>query len=297
MANRPSSEKQGTSVPEGKVVEAAPVEATPVEASAAEGKAPAQREHRASHADKLKFAGLIAFFAVMAIIMLLVWPYIHMLFEPDGLNELIGKVHEAGWAGVLILEAVQFLQIVVAFIPGEVVQIAAGMIYGPWIGALIIFIGCVISSSAIFAIVHKLGAPFVHDMVPQKYMGKFREFERSKKFESIVFLLFLIPGLPKDVFTYITPLSDMRFGKFVMITNFARIPGIVISTYAADGLLEGRLVESVIMFLALAVVAIVALVIYNKLSSKHAAKGSSHSEAPAAEASTDAEVRDEAHRS
>lgn len=266
MANRPSNGKQGDVAPEGKVVEA-----SSAESSTSEGKAPQQKEHRASHADKLKFVGLIAFFVVVAIIMLLIWPYIHMLFEPDGLNELIGKVHEAGWAGVLILEAVQFLQIVVAFIPGEVVQIAAGMIYGPWIGALIILIGCVISSAVIFAIVHKLGAPFVHDMVPEKYMGKFREFEKSKKFESIVFLLFLIPGLPKDVFTYITPLSDMKLGPFLVITNVARIPGIVISTYAADGLLEGRLVESIILFVALAIVAIVALLVYNRISSKKGA--------------------------
>ena len=58
-------------------------------------------------------------------------------------------------------------------------------------------------------LVHKLGAPFVQAMVPEKYMGKFREWETSEKFNVIVFILFLIPGLPKDVFTYITPLTHM----------------------------------------------------------------------------------------
>lgn len=236
--------------------------------AAADGTKP--KEHRTSHSDRLKLGGLIAFFAVMALIIVLIWPYVGMIFEPDGLEKLLDQVRNAGWAGVLILEALQFLQVVVAFIPGEVVQIAAGMLYGPWWGALIILIGCIVSSAFIFVLVHKLGAPFVHDMVPEKYMAKFREFEKSRKFVSVVFLLFLIPGMPKDVFTYITPLSDMKLKQFLLITNTARIPGIVISTYAADGLLEGRLVESIIMFVVLAIIAIIALVVYNKISVKHA---------------------------
>lgn len=227
---------------------------------------------RASHADKVKFAGLIAFLAVVAIIVVLVWPFIHLVFEPDGLDQLIDRVQSAGIGGVLILEAIQFLQVVVAFIPGEVVQVAAGMIYGPWWGALIILVGCVISSAFIYMLVHKLGAPFVHDMVPQKYTAKFREFEQSGKFNMVVFVLFLIPGLPKDVFTYITPLSDMKLSTFLVIANTARIPGIVLSTYAADGLLEGRIFESVVMFGVLALIAVVALLVYNKLSSKPGSK-------------------------
>lgn len=235
---------------------------------------PEPKQHRTTHSDRVKLVGLIAFFVVMALIIILIWPYVGMIFEPDGLEKLLDQVRNAGWAGVLILEALQFLQVVVAFIPGEVVQIAAGMLYGPWWGAIIILIGCIFSSAFIFVLVHKLGAPFVRDMVPEKYMNKFHEFEHSKKFVSIVFLLFLIPGMPKDVFTYVTPLSDMKLKQFLLITNTARIPGIVISTYAADGLLEGRLVESIIMFIGLAIIAVIALVVYNKISVKHAEKKS-----------------------
>ena len=128
---------------------------------------------RFSKADIFKFAGLIAFFVIMALIVVALWPYVHMLFEEDGLQKTIEHMGNAGIGGVLLIEALQFLQIVVAFIPGEVVQLTAGAIYGPWWGALIIFIGCVISSSFIFLIVRKLGAPFVKDMVPTKYMAKF----------------------------------------------------------------------------------------------------------------------------
>lgn len=220
---------------------------------------------RVSSADAFKFAGLIAFFVVIVIVIVALWPYIGMIFEEGGVQRLTDDVRNAGWGGVGILLAVQFLQIVVAFIPGEVVQMAAGIIYGPWWGALIVLIGCVISSAFIFVLVHKLGAPFVRDMVPAKYMDKFHKFEESDKFHIILFILFLIPGMPKDVFTYITPLSSIKLGPFLAITNIARIPGIVVSTYAADGLMEGRVWESAAIFVILAVVAGLALLFYNKI--------------------------------
>ncbi|MCI8424954.1 MAG: TVP38/TMEM64 family protein [Adlercreutzia sp.] len=224
--------------------------------------------HPMPAADIFKFAGLIVFFIIMIIVCVALWPMIHELAEPGGIERVTTEVRNAGPWGFLILLAIQFLQIVVAFIPGEVVQVAAGMIYGPWVGALIIWIGCIISSSFIFVLVHKLGAPFVQAMVPEKYMGKFREWEKSPKFNAIVFILFLIPGLPKDVFTYLTPLTHMSMRSFVLISNFARIPGIVLSTYAASGLVTGDIAQSVAIFAVTALIAIVALVVYSRITKK-----------------------------
>ena len=215
--------------------------------------------------DIIKFAGLIAFFLVMLLICALIFPYIKELFEPGGVERVIDKVRDAGPVGVFILLGLQFLQIVVAFIPGEVTQVAAGMLYGPWFGALIILIGCIISSAFIFALVHKLGAPFVQSMVPTKYLDKFRAFEKSGKLNMIVFILFLIPGLPKDVFTYLVPLTDMRMRDFVLLSNIGRIPGVIVSTYAADGLVAGRIWESVIIFVAAALIAVLGIVFKDKI--------------------------------
>ena len=61
------------------------------------------------------------------------------------------------------------------------------------------------------------------------------------------------------MFTYITPLTHMSMKNFVLISNFARIPGIVLSTYAAAGLVSGNIVESVIIF---------ALVVYGRVTKK-----------------------------
>lgn len=216
-------------------------------------------------ADIFKFAGLLAFIALMAFVCFLIWPYIHELFEDGGPQRVMNRVHHAGPAGVFILLGIQFLQVVVAFIPGEVVQIAAGMIYGPWGGAAVILVGCVISSALIFQLVHKLGAPFVQHMVSDKFIDKFQRFEQSGKLNVIVFILFLIPGLPKDVFTYIVPLTNMRMRTFLVLSTIGRIPGVAVSTYAANGIIEGRIVESVVIFLIGAAIALVGLLLQKRL--------------------------------
>lgn len=233
------------------------------------------RGRKMEKGDIFKFVGLIAFFAIMVLIVVLLWPYFHDLFEPGGLDRIINDVRDAGPVGFLILLGLQFLQIVVAFIPGEVVQIAAGLLYGPWLGAFVILLGCVISSAFIFALVHKLGAPFVQSMVPTQYLEKFRKFERTGKLNIIVFILFLIPGLPKDVFTYLVPLTDMRMRTFLLLSNVGRIPGIIVSTYAADGLAEGRFLESAIIFGVAAVIAVLGIVFRKrimKMLEKHSHK-------------------------
>lgn len=220
---------------------------------------------RLTKADLFKLAGLAAFFVLVAIACLAAAPAIAELTEPGGLERVVEDVRNAGVGGVFMLLGFQFLQIVVAFIPGEVVQIAAGMMYGPWGGALIVIAGCIVSSAFIFAVVHKLGAPFVRAMIPEKWMDKLEKFEKSEKLDVMVFVLFLIPGLPKDVFTYLVPLTDMRMRDFLFLSNVGRIPGILISTFGANGLVEGDYMQSIVLFAVAAAIAVVALVLHEKI--------------------------------
>ncbi len=224
--------------------------------------------HEVRQGDIFKIVGLLVFLVIIGLVGVLLWPYIHDLFEPGGVDRVINDVRAAGPWGFLILLALQFLQIVVAFIPGEVTQMAAGMLYGPWLGALVILVGCVISSAFIFVVVHKLGAPFVRDMVSDKWMKKFDSFQESGKLNLIVFILFLIPAMPKDVFTYLVPLTNMRMSSFLVLSNIARIPGILVTTYAASGLVDGNMWQSVIIFVVFAAVAVVCLIFRERIMGK-----------------------------
>lgn len=223
--------------------------------------------HKIKKSDLFKLTGLVAFIALLFGIVAALWPSLSLIFEPDGMDKMIDSIQSQGAVGVLILLGLQLLQIVVAFIPGEVVQVAAGMLYGPVFGTLIILLGCVISSAFVYTLVHKLGAPFVQAMVDQKHLVKFYEFERSGKLNLVVFVLFLIPGMPKDVFTYLVPLTNMRMRAFLILSTVGRIPGVIISTYAAAGLADGDITTSLIIFGIAAVLMILGIVFRDKIMS------------------------------
>ena len=215
--------------------------------------------------DLIKLVGLVVFIVLITAIVVAIWPTLSIVFEPGGVETLIELITSQGPLGVLILLGMQLLQIIVAFNPGEVVQIAAGMMYGPLWGSVVILVGCVLSSMVVYELVHKLGAPFVRSMVGEKQLLKFRQFELSGKFGVTVFILFLIPGFPKDVLTYIVPLSDMNLRTFLLLSTISRTPGVIISTYAAAGLADGNIVTSVILFVVAALIAIIVLLLRNRI--------------------------------
>lgn len=221
--------------------------------------------HKVSTADIFKLVGLLAFIGITAGIVAALWPSLSQIFEPNGTERVIESIQSQGAFGVLMLLGLQFLQVVVAFIPGEVVQVAAGMLYGPWLGALLILVGCVISSAIIYQLVHRLGASFVHDMVSKEHLEKFYTFERSGKLNIVVFILFLIPAMPKDVFTYLVPLTNMRMRTFLILATIGRIPGVLVSTYAAAGLAQGEITTSLIIFGVAAVIALLCLIFRDRI--------------------------------
>lgn len=223
------------------------------------------RKHKASTADVVKLIGLIAVFALMGGVTAALWPTLSQLFEEGGIENLITTVQQAGAAGVATLLGLQLLQVIVAFIPGEVVQVAAGMMYGPWLGGIIVAVGACLASAVVYALVHWLGAPFVRSMVSDSFTDKFHRFEASGKLDTVVFVLFLIPGMPKDVFTYVVALTDMRLGPFLMLTTLARLPGIFLSTYAASSLANGDTTQGIIIFAIVAVVAVVCIVMRDRI--------------------------------
>jgi uncharacterized membrane protein YdjX (TVP38/TMEM64 family) len=190
--------------------------------------------------DKLKFAALIGIFVVLGVLTVLLIPLFTQLATDDGLASLVESIQSMGVIGVFAVLALQLIQIVIAFIPGEVVQVAAGLIYGPVFGSIVILVGCFISTVVVFYLVQKLGGPFVHKMVSRKHLDRFGFLRESSKLDLIVFLLFLIPGMPKDVLTYIVAITDIKPSHFFLLTTVARVPGVVLSTWAGASVLAGN---------------------------------------------------------
>ena len=89
----------------------------------------------------------------------------------------------------------------------------------------------------------------------------------TKRAELVVLVLFLIPGTPKDVLTYLGPMSNMRLLDFVLLSNFARIPSIVTSTYVGENLSRGDWRTSLLIFLITGVVGVIGILTKDKIIS------------------------------
>lgn len=212
-----------------------------------------------SRANLLRAVFLVLFLVVIIAATVALWPVISAIFSESDRDNLVSSIQGAGPLGVLILLGLEFIQVVVAFIPGEVVQLVAGALYGPWWGGVIILFGCVLSTWFIYELVHRLGQPFVEEMVSTDHLQKFRDFEKSGKLSSLVFILFLIPGLPKDTFTYLVPLTSMQLREYLLLTTVARAPGVFMSTFAAAGFVNGNIWISVVMLGCVGILALVAI--------------------------------------
>ncbi len=239
-----------------------------------------------SSADKIKFAGLVVFVILIIICGVLLVPYIQQLNTAEGRAGLVADIQGAGIWGVLISLGMQFLQIVVAFIPGELVQLVIGLLYGTIWGSLITTIGAVLSSAFVFFIVRKLGAPFVQAMIGKNDSKRMRFLQETKKLDTVVFILYLIPGLPKDVFNYVIPLTKIKPSSFLVLSTIGRLPGIIASSYIGSSFWQGNYVGMVVVAVLIGGLGLVGIVfnqqilaLVNKVTAKFS-KGDDQEDEP-----------------
>ena len=136
-------------------------------------------------------------------------------------------------------------------LPGEPVELMAGLLYGTWGGLALCLLGVGLSSAAVYYCVRAAGARAIDASVLAKY--HFLRDEAHVKF--FLFLLFFIPGTPKDVLIYLGPFLPVRPHAFFLISTLARIPSVITSTFAGSQFAEGSWDVSLVVFLATGAVA------------------------------------------
>ncbi len=204
---------------------------------------------------------LVAVIFIGAIIYLI--PVIKDLSTTEGQLAFKERVSNSGIWGMLALFGLQFAQIFLIIIPGEPIEILAGMCYGGLGGLIFITVSAAIITTMIIFLVGKLGRKFVYDFCSEERIKKIENsklFKNTKKIELIMIILFMIPGTPKDLLVYIAALLPIKPIRFVLISTFARFPSVVSSTYAGSNLLDGNW-QSVIVIYAITF-ALVGIVIF-----------------------------------
>lgn len=215
---------------------------------------------------------IIIFIALMVVLTVILWPYIQDLATEEGRAEFKAWVDGLGFGGWLVTLGIQLLQIFVAFIPGEPVELMLGYVWGPWLGTLTCLIGIFIGTLTIFLLVRKLGMKFVKKVVGTDDLTKYRFLSDKNKVELTVFILFFIPGTPKDALTYIAPIAPIQPIKYLIIATLARFPSIITSTILGDSIAEGDYVLAVIVFVITALISVLGIIFGNKFIERRQAK-------------------------
>lgn len=209
---------------------------------------------------------VIAIIIIVGIFIYLI-PVMTNLSTPEGQAEFKEKVNSSGFLGLLSLFGLQLAQIFLIILPGEPVEILAGMCYGGVGGLIFITVSVFIISSLIFFMVRRLGRRFVYDFCDEEKVKKIENsklFKNPEKVEWIMFILFIIPGTPKDLLVYIAALLPIKPLRFILISTFARFPSVISSTFAGDTLLKGNWHLSIIIYAVTFLVVGIAIFIINK---------------------------------
>lgn len=210
---------------------------------------------------------LLLFIAIVIGVTTYLIPVIKNLSTETGQAEFKQKVNESGFLGFLMLFGLQFAQIFLFVIPGEPIEILAGVCYGRIWGTIFVMISAAIISAFIYALVHKFGRKFIYEFINEDKIKKIEEnkvFQNPKTIRFIIFILFFIPGTPKDLLTYIAALLPIKLKDFIIISTIARIPSIISSTWAGEKLLSGNWKFSLIIYGATFLIVAIAVIIMRK---------------------------------
>lgn len=206
----------------------------------------------------LLFCGLVGYFVGV--------PMIKLAREPEKFQAM---VDDYGIWGRLIFVGMVVLQVVVAFIPGEPIELAAGYTFGFWEGTLLALLGMVLGSWLVFALVRKFGIKLVEAFFSSEKIHHFSFLKDPQKAKILSFTLMLIPGTPKDFLSYFAGLTPLRTGQWLLIVTVGRIPSLVTST--ATGAAAGKknyILTAVMIGITLAVTA-AGLLYYRYICKKH----------------------------
>lgn len=198
----------------------------------------------------LRFVIFVIVIVIMAYATLKCIPIIGKLADEKSRIEFKNEISQMGFKGVLMVLGLQILQIAVAVIPGQPMEIVSGMLYGTWGGMLLCLVGVFLGTTLVFYLVRKIGTDFIQLFFSKEKINEIKDsklFRNPAKFEMVLFIVFVIPLLPKDIFIYLGGISPVRPKRFLAIATLARIPGLFVTVYAGNKLSEGSFLVTLIL--------------------------------------------------
>ena len=216
------------------------------------------------------FAIVVALLFIAAVGYLVGKPMIEFVREPERFR---AWVDSSGFVSRVIFVGMVVFQLVIALIPGEPLEMGAGYAFGALEGTLLCIIGCVIGSALVFLFVRRFGVKLVEVFFPREKIRSLRFLQDSRRLNLLTFIVFFIPGTPKDLLSYFIGLTDMKLGTWLLITAVARIPSIVTSTVTGDALGLKDYQFALIAFGVTLALSLLGILVYRRLSARRHPNG------------------------
>lgn len=195
-----------------------------------------------------------------------IWLMRKYLLDPEAVREAIGDHYFLGAVAMVLICAVQ---VIVALIPGELVEIAAGYVFGSWLGSLLCLAGIVLGSCTTIFLVRRFGSRFVYVFYPKEKLDNLPILRNPAKRNLLTFILFVIPGTPKDLFTYAIGLTDMSIPLYILLTTAARFPSVILSTVSGDAVGTQDYTKAVVFVLITLAVSGAGVLVYRIIQKRH----------------------------
>jgi uncharacterized membrane protein YdjX (TVP38/TMEM64 family) len=138
-------------------------------------------------------------------------------------ERLSAYITQWGLFGPFALWLLNFLQVIIAILPGHAIALAAGYFYGLPIGFFILYSSTIIAGQLAFALARRFGRPVVVYFVPTKYLDRWDETSKRHGFW-FYFIGLIVPIFPTDVLTFIAGLSMLSTPKFIIANLIGRFP-------------------------------------------------------------------------
>ncbi|MCF2556143.1 MAG: TVP38/TMEM64 family protein [Bacteroidales bacterium] len=195
----------------------------------------------------LLLAGVLTALTVLAL------PYVRRLSDPETQRFIQNWIGERGLWGIFILLGLQVLQVIIAFIPGEPMELLAGALCGALGGTVLCLTGTVLASACIFALSRRYGRRLLALLgFGEKQVAQWKWLQRdeqSEKADLVIFLVFLIPGTPKDMLTYVVGMTRVSLKRFLWLSTLARVPSVLSSTLIGSSVIQGEGETALILML------------------------------------------------
>ncbi|MBP5533030.1 MAG: TVP38/TMEM64 family protein [Lachnospiraceae bacterium] len=213
-------------------------------------------------------AGILMTVAVIIIALVCIFigiPLIKLAGKPQEFRDWVDS--KGIWGPVLYVALVIF-QILIAFIPGEPLEIVAGYVFGTFKGTVLCIAAASLGSIIVLFLVRKFGKALLEIYFDKDKIENLKFLQSSQKKIVVFMILFIVPGTPKDLLCYYGGLTDIPMPLLIFICTVCRFPSIITSTIGGNALGTGEYGFAIIVFAVTAVISAIGIYIYNRLSKK-----------------------------